>query len=117
MNILIVDDSRVMRMIVHRALRQTGLQIDEVYEACDGREGLAISKDKMPDWILCDWNMPKMNGIEMLRALRGEGNVTPFGFVTSQSAPEVRAEAREAGAQFLITKPFTPEAFLRALSA
>ena len=57
-----------------------------------------------------------MTGIEFLRALRERGNNTKFGFVTSQSAPEVRDTALEAGASFLITKPFTPEAFEKVLS-
>ncbi len=116
MNILIVDDSRAMRMIVQRALRQTGLPIKQFYEAENGRVALDVVSAESPDWILCDWNMPEMTGIEFLRELRGNGNQTRFGFVTSQSAPEIRDTALEAGAQFLITKPFTPDAFERALS-
>jgi two-component system chemotaxis response regulator CheY len=115
MNVLIVDDSRAMRMIVQRALRQTGLKIEQFFEAENGKQALEAVAQHQPDWILSDWNMPEMTGIEFLRALRGGGNATKFGFVTSQSAPEVRDTALEAGAQFLITKPFTPEAFEKAL--
>lgn len=116
MNVLIVDDSRAMRMIVQRALRQTGLSIDNVYEAENGRIALDVVADKQPDWILSDWNMPEMTGIEFLDALRAKGDSTPFGFVTSQSAPEIRDQAVQSGASFLITKPFTPDAFEQALS-
>jgi two-component system, chemotaxis family, chemotaxis protein CheY len=59
--------------------------------------------------------MPNMTGIELLEALRASGNTVPFGFVTSEGSPEMRATAEQAGAEFLIAKPFTPEAFEQAL--
>ena len=59
--------------------------------------------------------MPEMTGIEFLEELRAKGDRTPFGFVTSQSADAVRSQAAQSGARFLITEPFTPDAFAQAL--
>lgn len=108
--VLVTDDSRVMRQIVIRTLRQAGYEWD-VREAADGAEALEAIRADEPDVVLSDWNMPNMNGIDLLRRLRAEGFGTPFGFVTSEGSPEMRAQAESAGALFLIAKPFTPEAF------
>ena len=67
--------------------------------------------------VLSDWNMPEMNGIEFLKALRAEGNTTRFGFVTSESTADMKEQAVLAGATFFITKPFTAEAFAEVLGA
>jgi two-component system chemotaxis response regulator CheY len=108
--VLVTDDSRVMRQIVIRTLRQAGYDWD-VREAADGAEALDAIRADEPDVVLSDWNMPNLNGIDLLRSLRREGFATPFGFVTSEGSPEMRAQAEAAGALFLIAKPFTPEAF------
>jgi len=108
--VLVTDDSRVMRQIVIRTLRQAGYDWD-VREAADGAEALAAVQADEPDVVLSDWNMPNMTGIELLRGLRAAGYQTPFGFVTSEGSPEMRQTAEDAGALFLIAKPFTPEAF------
>ncbi|NNH08087.1 response regulator [Cellulomonas fimi] len=110
MRVLVVDDSRVMRQIVIRTLRQAGYDWD-VREASDGAEALEAVRADEPDVVLSDWNMPNMSGIELLEALRASGFETPFGFVTSEGSPEMRATAEAAGALFLIAKPFTADAF------
>ncbi len=108
--VIVADDSRVMRQIVIRTLRQAGFDW-EVREAADGREALEAVRADEPDVVLSDWNMPEMTGLELLKALRAEGFGTPFGFVTSEGSGEMRQLAEEAGALFLIAKPFTPETF------
>ena len=115
MNVLIVDDSKAMRMIVRRTLRQAGFDVD-VTEAENGREALDMLRGGSYAAVLCDWNMPEMNGIELLRALSDESISVPFGFVTSESTPEMRAAAHEAGARFMIRKPFKPDTFRDELS-
>ncbi len=116
MKILIVDDSKAMRMIVKRTLRQAGLGDHEVIEAGNGAEALnAISASK-PDVVLCDWNMPEMNGIELLEKLNENGKKVKFGFVTSEGTPEMREKAKGAGALFFISKPFTADTFQEALN-
>jgi len=114
--ILVVDDSRAMRMIVKRTLRQAGFNNVDVAEADNGKTALDQITSDPPALILCDWNMPEMNGIELLRNLRGNGNATNFGFVTSEASPEMKNTASAAGAQFLITKPFTADTFKSVLS-
>ncbi len=115
MKVLIVDDSRAMRMIVRRTLRQAGFDDLEIVEASTGLEALQCVEAGEPDLILCDWNMPEMSGIELLRRLRQDGWETKFGFVTSEATPDVRALAMEEGALFLLTKPFTPDSFEETL--
>jgi two-component system, chemotaxis family, chemotaxis protein CheY len=109
MNVLIVDDSKAMRMIVSRTLRQAGYADGTLREAADGAEALAAIKAERPDLVLSDWNMPEMNGIELLKALRAEEIDVRFGFITSESTTEMREQAIQAGAEFLIAKPFTAE--------
>ncbi len=116
MKILIVDDSRAMRMIVMRHLRQAGFGNHTMVQAGNGVEAYNEIQSAPPDIVLCDWNMPEMNGIELLQKLRGEGNGIPFGFVTSEGSVEVRKLAMDSGAQFVISKPFTAESFEVALA-
>ena len=116
MKALVVDDSRVMRQIVIRTLRQAGYDWVDVVQAENGKEGFAKVKEENPDIVLSDWNMPEATGYEMLQNLRGSGLDVPFGFVTSEGSEEMREKAAAAGALFLIAKPFTPEAFAAALA-
>ena len=111
MRVLVADDSTVMRRIVLRTLRQAGIEPDEVLEAADGQQAYETVLNDAPDLVLSDWNMPNMTGIESLRAIRAAGSDVTFGFVTSEGSEEMRATAAEAGAAFLIAKPFTPESF------
>ena len=115
MKILVADDSRVMRQIVIRTLRQAGYDDHEIVEAEDGADALAKVSSEQPDLVLSDWNMPNMTGIECLQALRSSGSTVPFGFVTSEGSEEMRDRAANAGALFLIAKPFTAETFTDAL--
>lgn len=111
MHILIVDDSRVMRSIVTRTLRQAGYGDHQLSEAANGVEALEAVRDGKPDLVLSDWNMPEMNGIELLDSLRQSGIDVPFGFVTTEGSAEMRQRAADSGAAFLIAKPFTAETF------
>lgn len=117
MKILIVDDSKAMRMIVKRTLRQAGFGDAHVSEAGNGVEALAAARADRPDLVLSDWNMPEMNGLGLLQALRAEGLDIPFGFITTEGTPEMHKTARDGGALFLITKPFTVEAFQKEIAA
>jgi two-component system, chemotaxis family, chemotaxis protein CheY len=118
MNILIVDDSKAMRMIVRRTLQQAGFdQGHQVAEAANGAEALRAIRSSRPDLVLSDWNMPEMSGIELLTTLRAEGVDVKFGFVTSEGTERMRAEANAAGALFLISKPFTADDFRKSLAA
>jgi two-component system chemotaxis response regulator CheY len=115
MKILIVDDSKAMRMIVRRQLNEIGLADADYCEAVNGVEGIAAIKEHQPDLVLSDWNMPEMNGIEMLEALNAEGISVKLGFVTSENQPSYKDRALAAGALFVIAKPFNADTFRRAL--
>lgn len=113
MAILVVDDSRAMRMIVLRELRKAGYETRHVAEADNGRDALAKVRAGGVDLVLSDWNMPEMNGMTLLTALRREGNDVPFGFVTSESTPLMHRDALDAGADFVVTKPFSADTLAR----
>jgi two-component system chemotaxis response regulator CheY len=116
MKILIADDSRVMRQIVTRTLRQAGFDGHDLVEAGDGKEAYEKFMAEKPDLVVSDWNMPEMTGIELLRSLRSAGEAVPFGFVTSECTDEMKSTAEAAGALFFVVKPFTPDGFRDALS-
>lgn len=109
MNILIVDDSKAMRMIVRRSLRQTGYGDHPQEEAPNVDDALKLIDTFKPDLILSDWNMPDKSGLQFLQEARKAGCRAKFGFITSMNSPEMRAQAEASGASFFLTKPFTPE--------
>ncbi|MEE9386736.1 MAG: response regulator [Nannocystaceae bacterium] len=111
MKILIVDDSKVGRMLVIRALSAAGFVDHELEHASNGVEGLAAVKRIHPDLVLSDLNMPQMDGMEFLRTLRRRGDAPPFVFVTSEGTEQTYEEAMAAGAEGLIVKPYTPVRF------
>jgi len=113
MAFLVVDDSRAMRMIVVRELRKAGYS--SVVEAENGAVALDTIRAGGVELVLSDWNMPDMNGIELLTILRSEGNTVTFGFVTSESAEDIRRRAFEVGADFVVTKPFTGDELERQI--
>ena len=117
MKILIADDSRVMRQIVTRTLRQAGFEGHALVEAADGQEALDKATAEKPDLVISDWNMPEMTGVEVLRKLRAAGNDVKFGFVTSECTPEMMQQADAAGSAFFIVKPFTSERFEEVFSS
>lgn len=115
MQILIVDDSKAMRSIVMRAVRQAGYEAVTFVEAANGADALKAIRHAAPALVLADWNMPEMSGIDLLKALRAEGNAVKLGFVTSESDPAMRDLAFQSGAAFMLTKPFTPDAMRSVL--
>ena len=107
MKVLIIDDSAVMRNMIKRALQAGGIEA-EITEAKDGADGLAKTVEN-PDIILCDWNMPNMTGLEFVRQFRTSNEETPILMVTTESHFSKQVEAKNAGANNLLRKPFTPQ--------
>ena len=109
--ILTVDDSKTMRDMVSFTLRRAGF---EVNEAEDGNKALTVLVAGRFDLIITDLNMPNMNGLELIRALRKLPQLTglPIVFLTTESNDAVKQEAKSAGATGWITKPFKPEQLL-----
>lgn len=108
---LIVDDSSVMRKIVERSLRQAGIDLNQVLEAGNGAEALAVLKEKRVDLILCDINMPVMDGLEFIKQLREVENAkgVPVIMITTEGSEAHVVQALSCGARGYIRKPFTPE--------
>ena len=112
--VLVVDDSATVRQQVGIALRQSGF---EIVEACDGAEGAeAIGKGGI-DCVICDVNMPNMNGIEMLRKVKSEpANADlPVVMLTTEGSKELITQAKEAGAKGWIVKPFKADLLVAAV--
>ena len=115
MKILIVDDSRAVRRVVHWALKRAGYGVHDIDEAEDGSVGLAKIETTKPDLVLCDWNMPRMSGIELLEILHARDAVPHFAFVTSAWTAQMRDRATGAGATAFVTKPFTSDSLQAAI--
>jgi two-component system chemotaxis response regulator CheY len=113
---LIVDDSRTLRMMVGRYLREAGFTTAEAADGQAAYEALAADPDGF-DVALVDWNMPVMTGIEMLRLARANGRLdrVPIIMVTTESEMEQMAAALAAGANEYVMKPFTREALLEKI--
>ena len=109
--VLIVDDSSVMRKIVERALRQSELELETVFEAGNGAEGLELLGSKQVELILTDINMPAMDGLEFLRQLRARNIAAgvPVVMITTESSEEHVKAAIQSGARAYIRKPFNAE--------
>jgi CheY-like chemotaxis protein len=106
MKILIVDDSRAMQTIVRRGIEQLGYDKIELKKASNGMEALDIVRVWEPDLVISDWHMPEMTGFELLTALNREMLDIKIGFVTTESSEHKLQEALNAGAQFIVQKPF-----------
>lgn len=106
--VLVVDDSSVMRQIIKNTLKQIGFSAANITDADDGDAGLKKVQDAAPDLIVSDWNMPKMTGIDFLKAVRADGALKgiPFLMVTSEADKEKIMQAVQAGVNQYIVKPF-----------
>ncbi|AMO72630.1 response regulator [Sphingorhabdus sp. M41] len=106
--ILTVDDSPSMRMLLKASLTKQGFAIED---AEDGEHGLARMHEVRPDLLITDINMPKMDGFELIEAVRAESAFRgiPILVLSTEFSDEKKARARSAGATGWITKPFDPE--------
>ena len=110
LNILVVDDSAVMRSVIVKTLRMCGLPIGEVHEAANGQEGLAAVDQHWIDLVLVDINMPVMNGEEMVRHLRARPDARELPIiVVSTEGSQTRIERLQHQGAHFIHKPFSPE--------
>ncbi len=107
MKILIVDDFATMRRIIRNLLRELGFT--NTHEADDGDSALPMLQSGNFDFVVSDWNMPRMTGLDLLRAVRADVNLNklPILMVTAESKRERIVEAAEAGVNGYVVKPFT----------
>ena len=108
---LIVDDSSVMRKIVERSLRQAGINLTQVFEAGNGSEALTTLAANRVDLILCDINMPVMDGLEFVKQLPAVPNAkgVPVVMITTEGSEAHVVQALSLGTRGYIRKPFTPD--------
>ncbi|WP_437205120.1 response regulator [Planctomicrobium sp. SH664] len=115
MHALIIDDSRAMRRILQQIVEPLGFRVSQ---AAHGREGIA-QLDTLPDIdvVLVDWNMPEMNGLEFVQALRTHSMYSNLKvvMVTTETEPRQMARALMAGVDEFVMKPFTPEILIDKL--
>jgi len=118
-DVLIVDDSSAVRKILTRVLAKTSLAIGTVHEAADGREALDVLKQNTVQLIFSDINMPNMDGIQFLSAMRQLPGYksTPVVMVTTEGSQTKVMEALNLGALGYVKKPFTAEQIEAKLNA
>jgi two-component system chemotaxis response regulator CheY len=116
--ILIVEDQPEMRILIKDMLKDLG--ITQMFEAMDGKEAMVFLDDAIDliDLIICDWNMPRVTGVDVLRQLRSTGTDIPFLMITGRGDKSSVTEAKFCGVTAYIRKPFSPielEAKLRII--
>ena len=109
MKVLVVDDFSTMRRIVRNILRQIGFT--NIFEAEDGKSALAALRQEKHRFVVTDWNMPNMSGLELLQAIRSDPELkdTPVLMVTAEAQRENIIVAAKSGVSNYIVKPFTAE--------
>jgi len=113
--ILIIDDSVTIRQQVSMTLKSAGY---EVVEACDGQDGVeVVRKNTVIAMVLCDLNMPRMNGLEFLETIKGTlaSPPVPVVMLTTDGSPDLIARAKRAGAKGWIVKPFQTDLLIAAV--
>lgn len=107
LRIMIVDDQATARAMLRSMLKE--LRVHQVFEASDGSEALSFIDNAadMVDIVLCDWTMPKTPGIEVLRQVRGAGGTMPFMMITGRADQSSVLEAKAAGVNGYLAKPFS----------
>ncbi len=110
-NALLVDDSSTMRKIVGRSLRQAGIEFDNIFEAADGLEALAVLEKEHVDIVFSDINMPNMDGISFLREKAGRDAIKdiPVLMISTETGDDIIGEAKSLGAIGALKKPFSAE--------
>lgn len=110
-NVLIVDDSFPMRAVIKKVIKASGFDIGEFFEAANGREALSVLDQQWLDLVLTDYNMPDMNGLDLLNQMKQSDVLKdiPVVIVTTEGSEKRLAEFIEQGALAYIRKPFTPE--------
>lgn len=116
MKVLIVDDFSTMRKIVRNIIKQLGFK--NIIEADDGKSAVKELKKGKVDLILCDWNMPEMSGIDLLKTVRSDDELkdTPFVMITAEAQKDNILEAVKEGVSNYIVKPFTAETISEKLT-
>lgn len=110
-NILIVDDSTPMRAVIKKIVKASGVNVGQFFEAANGIEALEILNQEWLDLVLTDYNMPDMNGLELVEEMKKDEELksVPVVMITTEGSRERVEEFMEKGVLDYIKKPFTPE--------
>lgn len=118
LNILVVDDSAMMRTMIKRAAALTGIPIGQIFEAADGQQALEVLRQQHVDALFTDINMPVMTGIELLRQIAGDQRWQHMVrvIISTDGSDARRDEAGALDVRFYVEKPFRPEVMRDVLS-
>lgn len=118
LNVLIVDDSSVMRAMIAKTIRMSGLDLGDVYQAGNGQEGLEAARNNWVDLVVADINMPVMNGEEMIDQMKADPELSDLPtIVISTEGSATRIERLESKGVKFVHKPFTPEIIRDSIQA
>ncbi len=112
-NVLIVDDSSVVRSVVRKSIEMSGIVVDKVFEAGNGKEALTVLDAEWIDIVFADLNMPEMNGVELVEKMSQDSMLvsTPVVIISSEKRQAKIDELKKRGIRAYIKKPFRPESF------
>jgi two-component system chemotaxis response regulator CheY len=110
-NVLVVDDSLPMRAVIKKTIKASGFDVGQFFDAGNGKEALAVLKQEWLDLVLTDYNMPDMNGMELISSMKGDEvlKTIPVVVITTEGSQQRVKEFLDKGAADYIKKPFTPE--------
>ena len=116
-NVLIVDDSKIVRQVIAKTLRIAGVQVNEVHEASNGQEALAVLGQHWIDLVFADINMPVMNGAELIERMSADTMLKsiPVVVVSTEGSATRIEQLKSKGISAYVRKPFTPEEIRQAV--
>ena len=117
-NVLVVDDSLPMRSVIKKTIRASGFNVGQFFDASNGREALDFLRQEWLDLVLTDYNMPDMDGLELIKEMKKDEALEgiPVVMVTTEGSQQRVKEFLENGAADYIKKPFTPENIRKKLN-
>jgi len=117
-NVLIVDDSSPMRAVIKKVVKASGFNVSRFFEASDGREAYKILNEEWLDLVLTDYNMPDMDGLELLDKMQKDENLKsiPVVMISTEGSRQRIDEFLAKGAEGYVKKPFTPEEIKQKLN-
>lgn len=118
-NVLVVDDSLPMRSVIKKTVKASGFKVGRFFDASNGKEALHILGEEWLDLVLTDYNMPDMNGLELLTRMKKDEILKsiPVVVITTEGSQQRLNEFLEMGAAAYVRKPFTPEEIRTKLNA
>lgn len=117
-NVLIVDDSAPMRAVIKKTLKMSGFKLGDLFEAANGVEALRVLRENWLDLVLTDYNMPEMDGLELIEEMKKDEifSQIPIVVITTEGSKEKIETFLKKGALDCIQKPFTPEVIRKRLN-